>query len=281
MNRVLFLFALVFSVFFAFSQMAVPIEMYSWPHKNRYAASGIGGGNLYDIRSSQASQSGQVALDFNIGLTDVQYARNDNYKKSTLTTSFRYNPLTQTKYYVNQPFDSRKISIYDNEFQYFYGFRISKIRTISGDDNALYLGFLFVDFATSMFEVSGSTDSLNTGFRNFIFTIGHQIGFVSYNELGWLGISVTPQVSYIYLFEDHPNGRSFEELMQTTTNLPEQFVGYGLRVLIPINDFYFFADFRKFMPYKSNATVRNLTDRNMFVFGATASGSFIKNKSLE
>lgn len=81
----------------AWAQQPSPIGIIFNPRVNTFAISGVGGGNLYEFSASNNSTSGQMAIDWNVALSNGLTKRTRKEKLQTLTTIFKYNPLFTSK----------------------------------------------------------------------------------------------------------------------------------------------------------------------------------------
>lgn len=272
--------------FEAVAQMPNPVDMVFFPRQNRFAVSGVGGGNLYELSAAKSSTSGQIALDWNIALnsdnTDEYSYDYDAKPKSvkTLTTMFKYNPFSQANYVTTDSIETRKLAFVDNEFQIMLGLRYGSLKSTKSDQSAKMLFSPFMDFTMSTYKLDKSSHN-NSGFRNFSINLGTQLGFVTNTDFGIVGIILDPQLNFISLYDEIEGGTSFEELAHvnaTTKTLSRNIMGAGLKIVIPLNDFSFFIEGRKYFPLDNDIPIPGLTDRMVFSFGGMATGTAFRNK---
>jgi len=266
---------------YSFGQQPSPIGIIFNPRVNTFAISGVGGGNLYELTAQKSSTSGQVALDWNIGLADGKIKKTGKDKFTTLTTIFKYNPFLQANYVSGDSMEMRKLAFVDNEFQMLLGFRLSNIREVGTDNNAKLINLFFVDASMAPYSLAKSLDSLNTGFKNFNINAGYQIGLITNTDFGLVGFTISPQINFLYVYDNEANGRSFEELTRINMKLSRNMLGGGFKINIPLNDFCFFFEARKYFPIDNSLNIKGLTDRTIFSFGGVATGTVFKTKTKE
>jgi len=266
---------------YSFGQQPSPIGILFNPRVNTFAISGVGGGNLYELTAQKSSTSGQVALDWNIGFADGQTKKTKKEKHTTMTTIFKYNPFLQSNYVSGDSIEMRKLAFVDNEFQMLLGFRLSNIREVGTDNNSKLINLFFIDASMAPYKLAKSVDSLNTGFRNFNINAGYQFGYITNTDFGLVGFTISPQINYLYIYDNEVNGSSFEELNKTSTKLSRNILGGGFKIIIPLNDFCFFFEARKYFPLDNSSNIKGLTDRTIFSFGGVATGTVFKTKTKE
>jgi hypothetical protein len=262
-----------------FSQQPYPTEMIFNPRGNSFSVSGVGGGNIYELTAKNNSTSGQLSLGWNIALNDDYTKKARKEKLSTITTIFKYNPFLQNNYNAGDSIEPGKIAFIDNEFLMNLGIRITNLNQIGNDKSAKLLRAYFLDGCFTPYELKNSQNSHNTGFNNFNLTMGYQIGTLKNTEIGIVGIMLSPQINYIHINEYETNGTSFEELNQSVLELSNNLIGWGGKISVPINDFFFFLEGRKYIPIGNNNNVIGLTNRTMFTFGMVATGTVFTTKS--
>jgi len=271
----------VLTLNYSYGQQPSPIGILFNPRVNTFAISGVGGGNLYELTAQKSSTSGQVAFDWNIGLADGQTRKTNKDKFTTLTTIFKYNPFLQANYVSGDSIEMRKLAFVDNEFQILLGFRLSNIREIGTDNNSKLINLFFVDASMAPYSLAKSVDPLNTGFKNFNINAGYQFGYITNTDFGLVGFTISPQINYIYIYDNNVNGTSFEELNRVSTKLSRNILGGGFKINIPLNDFCFFFEARKYFPLDNSSNIKGLTDRTIFSFGGVATGTVFKTKTKE
>ncbi|MCS6794762.1 MAG: hypothetical protein NZ516_02255 [Raineya sp.] len=230
------------------------------------------------MTAEKSSSSGQLELAWNIGLKDGQTKKTGKDKFSTLTTIFKYNPFLKSNFVSGDSMELRKIAFVDNEFQMMLGIRLSNVKTMGTNDNSRFISSLFLDGSMAPYKLSNSSNPLNTGFRNFNINFGHQFGYIANTDFGLVGFIISPQINYLYIYENMSNGTSFEELNKTTVRLSRNILGGGFKLSIPLNDFCFFFEMRKYFPLDNEYEITGLTDRAIFSFGGFATGTVFKNK---
>lgn len=267
-----------------YGQQPSPINIIYSPRVNTFAISGVGGGNLYELNAEKSSTSGQIALDWNIGLNNRNVRgyrrRNITDKLRTLTTVFKYNPLVKSSYIASDTIELRKIAFTDNECQLMFGVRLNGLKLLGSDGNAKLLTSFFGDFTTTPYDMERSLFN-NTGFRTFNLNIGGQIGWLTNTEFGLVGLILSPQINYINIYDNKIGDTSFEEMAKSNTNLSRNLLGLGGKLLVPLNDFSFFIDFRRYFPISNAHTIEDLSDRMIFSFGGVATGTVFKTKTKE
>jgi hypothetical protein len=202
-------------------------------------------------------------------------------KLSTLTTIFKYNPFLQANYVTGDSLELRKVAFVDNEFQMLVGFRLTNLKTIGIDRNSKSVSMIFADASMAPYELKNSINPLNSGFRNFNINIGYQIGYITLTDFGLVGFTISPQINFINIYENSSMGKSFEELNQTNESLSRNILGSGFKINIPLNDFCFFFEYRKYSPLDNSTRIIGLTDRGIFSFGGVATGTVFKTKTKE
>lgn len=289
MKRFVFFLGLIYSYGMGvLGQQASPISIIYNPRVNTFAISGVGGGNLYELNTEKSSASGQVALDWNIALNRPNvkkegiwsYERQKNEKLNTLTTVFKYNPVLKVNYASGDTADIRKLAFIDNQFQVLFGLRYNNIRESAADESAKFLMSAFSDLSTTPYKIIGSPLG-NTGFRTFNINMGGQFGYITNTDFGLVGAVISPQVNYIHVYEDIAGGKSFEEFAKVNTAVTRNMLGFGGKLMIPLNDFSFFVEARKYIPLGINQPVSGLTDRTIFTFGGVATGTVFKTRTKE
>lgn len=266
---------------FLFCQQPSPIGIIYNPRVNTFAISGVGGGNLYELTAEKSSTSGQVALDWNIALSDGFTKQKNQKKISTLTTVFKYNPFLQTNFNSGDSLELRKVAFVDNEFQMFLGFRLARITQMGIDENARFVRSFFIDGSMSPYQLNNSPYPQNTGFKNFNVNAGLNIGYLTNTDFGIVGFGISPQINYIGIYENTQSGTSFEELNKSILDLSKNILGGGFKIIIPLNDFCFFFETRKYFPMGNSNSISGLTDRVVFSFGGVATGTVFKTKIKE
>jgi hypothetical protein len=263
---------------YVIAQQASPIDMLYAPRENTFAISGVGGSNMY-LQSKKASSSGQIALDWNIALKDGYSKRNSNSKYTTLTTIFKYNPLAQTEYESKDSVEMKKIGFVDNEFNMMLGLRLSSVTDMGYDAEAKLFKNFFIDGTMSPYSLTSMIDSNKIGFKNFNINGGLQLGYITNTDFGIVGFTITPEFSFISIYEDQSNGRAFEQLFNSPYDLSHSIMGWGMKVTVPLNDFCFFFEFRNYYPVSNDVVIRGLTDQTIFSFGGVATGTVFKAHS--
>ncbi len=280
-KKLVLLFTCIIVAVSVYSQQPSPIGILYNPRVNTFAISGVGGGNLYEFTSEKSSTSGQVALDWNIGLSNGKAKSSGKDKLTTLTTIFKYNPFLKANYISGDSIDMRKLAFVDNEFQMLIGFRLSNIRQAGIDYNSRLLNLFFVDASMAPYALANSINPLNTGFRNFNINFGYQFGYITNTDFGLVGFTISPQLNYMYVYENIATGTSFEELNRSNSKLSRNILGGGFKISIPLNDFSFFFEARKYFPIDNQIEIAGLTDRMIFSFGGVATGTVFKTKTKE
>jgi hypothetical protein len=269
----------------AFSQHISNAKMVYNPRANTFAVSGVGGGNLYEFSSDKSSSSGQVSIDWNIALN---YGKKKGYSKSrsngdklrTLTTVFKYNPFLRANYVNGDSVELRKIAFVDNEFQMMLGFRFNQLNPFGSETSSKFLTSYFIDFSTAPYQIQNSPSN-STGFRNFNVNLGAQFGYLTNLDFGLLGVTINPQINYINIYDNKSGDRGFEELANSSNSLGRNYLGFGGKLIVYLNDFAIFFEGRKYISPKSYPSIIGLTDRAIFSIGGVATGTVFKNKTNE
>ena len=243
------------------------------PRVNTFAVSGVGGGNLYEFSAEKSSSSGQISIDWNIALSQKR-------KINTLTTVFKYNPFLRANYLSGDSIELRKIAFVDNEFQMMLGLRLNQLGTFGSESTSKFLISYFIDFSTAPYEVQNSPTN-SSGFRNFNVNLGSQIGYMTNLDFGLLGITLNPQINYINIYDNASGDHGFEELAGASGRLDRNYLGFGGKLVVYLNDFAIFFEGRKYITPKSSPTLIGLTDRAIFSLGGVATGRIFKNKTIE
>lgn len=271
---------LLFHASCVFAQQPSPIGIIFNPRVNKFAVSGVGGGNFYELTSKNSSTSGQVAFDVNIGIKDGVTKRNSKNKYTTFTSVFKYNPLLKAKYLSGDSIEMRKIAFVDNEFALHLGFRFSKIKEVGIENDTKLVSMPFLDCSLTPYRLTKSVDSLNKGFYNFNVNLGWQFGFITNTDIGLFGVLFSPQVNFISIY-DFNNGTSFEELNKSSVKLSNNLLGFGGKFSVPLNDLSIFFELRKYYPLDNTNHIFGLTDRAIISFGGVATGTVFKTKTKE
>ncbi len=274
-------FAFILATTCVIAQQASPIGILFNPRVNKFAVSGVGGGNVYEFTANKNSTSGQVAIDWNIALSNGYTSVRNKEKLTTLTTIFKYNPLLQANYVSGDSIELKKLAFVDNEFQFLLGLRLVSLRAMGIDNNSKFLNSFFVDGSMAPYELISSYNPLNKGFKNFNINVGYTLGYITNTDFGLIGITFSPQANFIGIYENESNGRAFEELSKSSLNLSKNILGGGGKVNVFLNDFCFFFEIRKYSPLYNSRTINGLTDRAIFSVGGVATGTVFKTKTKE
>ncbi|MCA6364886.1 MAG: hypothetical protein IM638_17780 [Bacteroidetes bacterium] len=274
----------IFLALFSFgglsAQQPSPIGMIFNPRVNTFAISGVGGGNMYEFTLANSSTSGQVTFDWNLALKDRQ-TKKGNDKFTTLLTLFKYNPFLKKNYISGDSLGLEKLAFIDNEFQFFLGLRVITVSESGQDKNARFMRSWFFDASTVNFNLKSSISPLNTGFRNFNLNAGFQIGYINNTDFGKVGVNISPQINYIYIYENRNGGKSLEELVLSSSNFSRNILGGGVKLNIPLNDFNIFFEGRSYFPLDNSTPIPGLTERVIFSIGGIATGNVFKSRTKE
>lgn len=266
-----------------FSQQLSPTELIATPVTNKFAISGIGGGNLYELDKRTGSSSAQVAIDWNMFNNPGTTKKTDKNKIFTLATVFRYNPVITTRLLNKDSLLIKKLPFTDNEYLFHFGIRARTLRemgnSFSDDDgsNANFLRGGFFDMLYTPYSIRLS-DSVTTGFQTLNLNGGYQIGFYNtYSSIGAIGISFSLQTNYLMIIDntDQPNG--FEKSVRSSVNLPSSVVGGGGKFVFQLNDFSIYFELRNYWPVSSPIKINGLTNAPIISFGALATGTAFKS----
>lgn len=194
---------------------------------------------------------------------------------------FKYNPFSSANYSFGDSIDLRKVAFVDNEFQGLFGLMLSNVRNFGIENNAKMVNLGFVDASMATYLLSNSPNPASRGFRNFNINAGYQFGLITNTDFGLIGFTLSPQLNYIHIYEEQTNGTSFEELTKSIEKISRNIMGAGFKLNVPVNDFCFFFEARKYYPLDNGRLIPGLTDRMIFSFGGIATGTVFKNKTKE
>ena len=262
-----------------FGQQPSPIGIIFNPRVNTFAISGVGGGNIYEFSAEKSSTSGQLAADWNIGLGDKKTKKGAD-RFQTLGMTLKYNPFLKSNFIGTDSLEMRKLAFIDNEFAFILGMRFSDLSLLGNDKSARFRRTAFLDFSLAPYQVADSVAN-ESGFYNFNVNLGYQIGLLTNTDFGIVGGSISPQVNFISIYDTENGGQAFESLARSSTPLARTFIGGGLKLMVPMNDFVFFFDARRYWSLNSGPEVPGLSDRMIFSFGGIATGTVFKNKTEE
>ena len=269
----------------AIAQQLSPTDMVIQPRQNRFAVSGIGGGNLYETKSKTGSSSGQVSVDWNMFSKD-RTSLTGKDKTVTTGTVFRYNPVITTRLLDKDSLVSKKLPYVDNEYLIHFGLRSRGLRGAgdnyydgySTDNETALLSGSFIDFMYTPYSVN--TDSSVARFNTLNIHSGLQFGFFNGNSpVGAIGFAFSPQLDYLQILEDSDSPHGFERSMHSNVNLPSKIIGTGFKFVFQVNDFAVFFETRKYWGVNSAAVIPGLTDRAIISFGGVATGTAFRNSS--
>lgn len=269
---------LMMAPLFIKAQQSTPSDMLYDPRSSTFAISGVGGSNVY-LQSNKTSSSGQISLNWNVAIKDGYSKRNSKKNFTTLTTLFKYNPLVQTHYEPTDSKEVKKLGFTDNEFSMMLGLRLSAVSAMTYDKEAKKVKILFADASMTPYVLSSVIDTVTSGFKSFNFCTGLQVGYMTNTDLGLVGFMLSPELNYIYIYENEVKGMALEQYMNMEYHVSHSIIGYGIKLTVPLNDFCFFFECRKYYPLDNETTIPGLTDRALFTFGGLATGTVFKAKS--
>lgn len=281
MKKTLFL---IFSVPCALTaQQLSPTELIATPQTNKFAISGIGGGNLYELNKKTGSSSAQIAIDWNL-FNGPGTTHSGNRKIFTLATVFRYNPVITTRLLSKDSLLVKKLPFTDNEYLFHFGIRARTLRKMgdhfnSDEDetNANFLRGGFFDMLYTPYTIRLS-DTVSTGFQTLNMNGGYQVGFYStYSSIGAIGISFSLQTNFLMVIENYDDPNGFEKSVRSTSNLPSNLLGGGGKFVFQLNDFSIYFEMRNYWPVNSSNGIKGLTNSPIISFGALATGTAFKS----
>lgn len=265
------------------AQQLSPTDMIIQPRQNRFAISGIGGGNLYETKSKTGSSSGQISVDWNMFSKD-RISMGGNDKTVTTGTVFRYNPVITTRLLDKDSLVAKKLPFVDNEYLLHFGLRSRGLRGAgdayydgySTDNETAVLTGVFIDFMYTPYAVE--VDTSIARFNTVNIHGGYQCGFFNGNSpVGSIGFAFSPQVDYLQIVDDAEAPNGFERSMKSNVNLPSKVIGTGFKFIFQVNDFAVFFEARKYWGLNSQAEIAGLTDRALISFGGVATGTAFRN----
>ena len=248
------------------AQQITPVSLLAEPQKYKGIVMGIGSGDFNKIKVASSVVSAQGAGELLIGTHRT--------KKKGNWISFpvvgRYNFLNSSKIFRLDTFNLRNIVFLDNNQLANAGGRIRTIKPFF--DDQFLLSFV-VDYSLGSFSVVDSSER-KSRFLTHSAMIGTQLGFLLSTNMGPIGITVSPSINYLNV--QNLNANAFQIAAKSPNQIGNQFIGFGGRGLLQLNDFPLFGDLRGFVPIGSKATVPGLTNRVSFTFGGNAVGMIAK-----
>lgn len=265
---------LVIAPIFANAQQISPIELISAPKENRFAISGVGGGNFYEANLKTGSSSAQTALDINMKNWSLKTEKGLD-KVTTLGIIVKYNPRVINRLIQLDSLVPKKLPFSDNEYNVHFGFRLRGLRDLGGEDesSSFLLNAGFLDILHTPYNVS-LTDSTASHFDVINLNSGYQIGF--YGDIpgvGDYGISLALQGNFLKIISSSSEPAGFEKSLRATRNLPSNMIGYGGKLLFQLNDFSLYFEMRGYYPVNSSVQIDGLTGIPLLSFGGIATGT--------
>jgi len=266
------------------AQHPTPVDMLYEPLQEYFRVSGAGGGNLYGLNKASGAASGILGIDgnFNINEKVVKAKR----KIQTASISFKIHPFVNTLIESADSMDIRRFTFQDNDFRIMLGGRFTQMKEREKYPNLGSKTFMqgFVDLIIVPYQVENSIAG-NKGFTTLSLNAGGKFGVITKFLGGKFGITANPQVDMLFIM-DGSNSTALEEVtlkdVSNLASLPRTargYIGGGLKVEIPLNDFVISFDFRRYFSAGSGPELVGLTNRTLFSFGGVATGAIFKNRT--
>lgn len=281
-------FCLIFLFFikFSFAQQAIPIDLQYSPRANTFSISGVGGGNLEEFKTESRSASAQLAMDFNIPIKDGK-TKDGKTKLKTLTTLIKFNPTAKTNYAEADSININKIAFVDNQFWFLMGLRFSTM-TLDGKlknhEVPRFISTFFADFSVTPYSLDSKNPEME-GFMNFNTIAGYQFGFNTNTGFGLVGVNLSLQSCYVFIYDKKTGDQSFDQLIGVKNpelinkNLSRSFAGFGAKLSAQINDLAVFIEGRRYFALDNSVEIPDFSNRVIFSVGAIATGTIFKNKT--
>lgn len=291
MKKLLFIFISLFCMAGAWAQHSSPIKMLYQPRQNFITFSGAGGGNLYSLFKAAGSASGILGLDGVIKLGEDKLKEKFNNLKSLALTA-KANFFNNTNLKAYDSLDIRRMVFQDNDFRFVMGARYNFLKEKKENPNDRLKTFAtgFFDLIITPYRVDKTTTAYgNKGMTNISLNMGGKFGFLTKWGIGLFGITVNPQLDFLFI-ANSKNDYSLEEVLQIpfdvqsalpTVDLARSYFGIGTRIEIPLNDFAICFDLRKYFKMGPGQAIEGLQNGVVFSVGGMAIGSIFKNKDKE
>jgi hypothetical protein len=264
------------------AQQISPIELISAPRENRFAISGVGGGNFYEANLKTGSSSAQTALDINMKNWPSKTAKGME-KITTLGLIVKYNPRVLNRLIQLDSLIPKKLPFSDNEYNVHFGFRVRRLRDLGAEEesNSFMLNAAFFDILHTPYNVS-LTDTTTSHFDVININTGYQFGlYGDVSGIGDYGFSIALQGNFLKIISSASEPTGFEKSLRATKNLPSNMIGYGGKFLFQLNDFSLYFEMRGYFPINSSVQIEGLTGVPLLSFGGIATGTaFTKRKKI-
>ncbi len=270
------------------AQHPTPVEMLYQPLDDYFRFSGAGGGNMYGLFQSSGAASGVLSLDANYNISEK--VNNAKRKINTIALSFKIHPFINTLVKSGDSIDIRRFIFQDNDFRIQLGSRFTRLKEKEKLPNLGFKSYAqaFVDLIIVPYQVANSVaPTQNKGFTTLSFNAGGKLGLITKIFGGNFGISANPQMDMLLIL-DGSDSKALEEITIGTVSpailnaLPRSargYIGGGLKIEIPLNDFLLSFDIRRYFKMGSGPELDGMTDRTLFSIGGVAMGSIFKNRN--
>ena len=276
----------IFNLNKAKAQHPSPVDMLYQPLDDYFRFSGAGGGSLYGLFKPSGAASGIMSLDANFNLKEK--IANSRRKISTLSVDFKIHPFVNSLIQSGDSLDVRRFIFQDNDFRLQFGVRFTRLKEREKLPNLGFKSYAqgFADIIILPFQVSNSVDpTQNKGFTTLSINAGGKFGIISKFMGGNFGINANPQVDMLLIL-DGTNSKALEEVtlrnvsaavLAATPRSARGYVGAGVKIEVPLNDFIISFDVRRYFKMGSGPELAGLTDKTQFSIGGIATGSIFKN----
>ncbi|MFK7796826.1 MAG: hypothetical protein AB8E82_05185 [Aureispira sp.] len=285
-KKYIILLILISNSFVVLAQLSSPLELIASPFKNRYAISGLGGGNFSEFNLDGLSFSAQVAIDFN-AINILKTTKKGNDKVISHGILLKINPGLTSRVFMRDSISPTRLISPENEHVLAIGYRIRNLLEIDmgnalGDNgNADIFYAPYIDFMYTPYNVN--IDTSTARFHTINISLGFQFGVLFGGfKIGNIGLDLSGFASYLNILNDRDTPYGFENAMNIQYhNVPKNFIGTGGKLLVQFNDFTFFFEAKYFWAVDSSLTVIGLNDSVNFSIGGLANGILIKGGSDE
>lgn len=262
-----------------FAQQISPIELIAAPKENRFAISGVGGGNFYEANLKTGSSSAQTALDINMKNWLTQTSKGLD-KIFTLGLIVKYNPRVINRLIQLDSLVPKKLPFSDNEYNVHFGLRARGLRDLGSEENSssFLMNAGYFDILHTPYKIR-LTDTSTSHFDILNINTGYQIGmYGDVAGIGDYGISLACQGNFLQVFSSSSDPIGFEKSLRASRNLPSSLIGYGGKLLFQLNDFSLYIEMRSYYPINSAVQIEGLTGSPLISFGAIATGTAFTHK---
>jgi hypothetical protein len=268
MRAILFFIAWFLVQTASVAQISLPVAMLHDPISHRFSASGVGGGNLSDFNLSKIGSNSSLQF----GIEGVLYPGETTASYVTI----KVNPITAINSKVvgdtTFRYDLKRLVFMDNDFSYRIGFR--QLWYSKNEHNGTFSHGLFADGAGRYFKYENDSASNLWAVSS---TLGYQLGYYTQlTSIGYIGVDASVYGNHLYFFRDSPTDKGIVKLMRDG-NAGADYAGWGFRLNVHVNDFSIFVETKRL--YSTSGTiVKDLSDRQLFSFGAIATGAIFRSR---